>query len=170
MKKILIVGLTVLSLSISAFGAAASWDNGVSRNSLNKGPLVDGYYGALDIMTDDKRTPVSIGLGFDVNGFVTDKSGSGAGSGAYTMGITGKLGLNFEPLMSLPLVVQAGAGYGLFDIGVHTHTGPQYEASADIGLYRNLGIGAKYKLVPDIDFSGTKVDLESTIFYLNIRL
>lgn len=172
MKKF--ISIVSIAASILSSGAIAADSNhmsgasiGYSNNVINSENATGGGYFNFDVLLPVSATSgFYYGAGADINMMSTNMNGFGAGSSAYTLGATAKVGYSFNKNYNIPLQIKAGVGYGVFDIGNFDSWGMQYETSADFTLFSNVGIGIKYK-VANVEAAGHSFDVASTIGYIS---
>lgn len=126
---------------------------------------VGGFYNGVDLM-GTSSSGLGAGIGFDMNIWNPKTPDSiSEGTSIYTMGISTKLGYTFQNHYNIPLKLKAGIGYGLMDSMDHDGWGIQYEAGAEYLLYKNLGIGIKYKYA-QADMLSTTIKNDSVVYYI----
>lgn len=172
MKKVLST-VAITACLFSSVSIADGYDHmsggsiGYSSNTINSESPTSGGYLNFDYLVPVSPTSgFYYGGGVDTNMMGTNVNGFGAGSGAYTLGATAKIGYSFNKNYNVPLQLKAGVGYGVFDIGNFDSWGMQYETSADITLFSNIGIGVKYKIA-NVVAAGHSFDVASTIGYIS---
>lgn len=173
MKKFLST-LAIMACLFSSAAMAEGSDHmsgtsiGYSSNSIDSESSTGGGYLNFDFMIPLSSTSgFYYGGGLDSNVMGTNTDGFGAGDNAYTLGATAKIGYSFNKNYQIPLQIKAGIGYGVFDIAEFDSWGMQYETSADLTLFSNIGIGIKYK-VANAEAAGHSFDITSTIGYISL--
>ncbi len=168
--------LSTLAITASLFSSAAMADGsdhmsggsiGYSSNTIDSESSTGGGYLNFDFLIPASASSgFYYGGGVDINMMGTNVDGFGAGDSAYTLGATAKIGYSFNKNYHIPLQLKAGIGYGVFDIGNFDSWGMQYETSADLTLFSNVGIGVKYKIA-NVEAAGHSFDVASTIGYIS---
>jgi hypothetical protein len=170
LKKYLYIAVIVIGLSaykLSANDHMSGGSLGYTSNTIKSENPTNGGYINFDLMFPvSSSSAFYYGLGVDTNIMGTNTNGFGQGDGAYTMGATAKVGYSFSKDYNVPVQLKSGIGYGVFDIGDDDSWGMQYEASADVTLYANIGIGIKYKVV-NVEARGESFDLTSAMAYIS---
>lgn len=161
--------MTLVSSLMAAGGSLSSYQVGYSNNTISsrgiKEPKSGGVYNGIDFMSTNS-SGFGIGVGFDINYWHPDSmQGATGGYSAYTMGATAKVGYTLQNHYDIPLKLKAGVGYGVMDVTVHDGWGMQYEASAEYLLYKNLGLGIKYKS-SKTDMLDTTITNDAVVYYM----
>lgn len=141
---------------------------GYSSNSVQTGTSTaadaGGVYMNVDFMSVGS-SGFGLGAGFDLNAW------NGRGAGQYstttemTLAGTIKAGYTFQNQFNIPLKLKTGVGYGYMKNVIDSGWGLNYEMGGEFLLYKNLGLGAKYKYA-EADIMGTTVKNGSTIFFM----
>jgi hypothetical protein len=137
--------------------------NSVQANSITR-PDEAGVYVNVDFMGVNS-SGFGLGAGFDINAWNGSAYGHGGNSQEYTMAGTLKAGYTFQNQFNIPLKLKAGVGYGYMRNIVDSGWGMHYEGGGEFLIYKNLGLGAKYKYA-EADMMGTTIKNDSTIFFM----
>lgn len=149
-------------------GSLYSYQIGYSRNSVQSGNTgsadTAGAYMGIDFMKVG-NSGLGIGVGFDINALDGSGKGASGGSAEYTISANAKIGYTFQNRFNIPLKLKAGVGYGYMENVLDSGWGTHYEGGAEYLLYKNLGVGAKYKYA-EADMMGTTLKNDSVIYYM----
>lgn len=105
----------------------------------------DRLYFGFDLMIPSEK--LSFGIGLDFVGLNSGGTRDTNANGNYTLGLQGKIGYNMKGLTSLPVLLKAGAGYGVTQYYKNNSYGWQYTLNVEAKLYKWLGAGLGYKKI-----------------------
>lgn len=157
-KNILsLVALVVLSTNLIADGSV---EIGYSSNDVASDETKGGFYMGLDSLKNVRG--FLLGAGFNINTFEF------ANNSAYTMAVDALMGYTLKNSFDIPFSVKGGVGYGVthFETNADNDYAMQYSASLEYDIYKGWGLGVKYKTT-EVEFKNTKIDIDSTMIYLN---
>jgi len=150
MKSILITLATLLMLSTTAIadeskiGSVQLGANSTTSDLTNKSDT-NMYFGADAFIPLAFNEDVHLGIGFDVislGGATTNNS-----NGSYSSGLQLKAAYSLESFIKWKANIKAELGYGVTRLDTTNKWGAQYALSGEFQLYKNLGIGYKYKVI-----------------------
>lgn len=111
------------------------------KNTTHK--MHNSIYSGIDIFSKTNQYDIAYGIGFDITGLGT----TGQSSLNYTMASQLKLGYSFYYILQYPVHIKAELGYGATRFYDKNYWGSQYGISIDVRVYKDIGIGIKYKHV-----------------------
>ena len=133
----LFAGTAHHGMSNLEIGAGAAQYNGVTGSS----KLYMGGSLMAPIYQD-----IYVGVGADILS-IEGPASSNYSNGSYTLAAQLKLGYSLENLLNWGVHLKAEYGYGVTRFGDTNYTGSQYGFSIDSEIYKNFGVGYKYKSV-----------------------
>ena len=163
-KLALVVSMSTLVSASSLSGISF----GGSSTSFNSEDKRGGVYVGFDGFTEPAKG-FAIGIGGDVNTFKTQTNGLAKGNSAYTMGAQLKAGYTFKEEFDIPLRLKAGYGYGVSRIIDENAWGTQYDLAIEYSIYKNYGIGYKYKST-NADLNSKDINIKASMLYLSISV
>jgi hypothetical protein len=164
--KVMIAATTAALLTTSASAddlKLGSVQLGAASSSIGSGPSDTGGYFGADFFLPVTLDNIGVGVGFDMMR-IGDSIGSQGTSDSYTMGAQLKVAYSLKDIVRWNANIKAELGYGLTYLGNTDETGMQYGIGANVQVYKNFGVGYKYKVV-DTGIVGLD-DLEAHIGYL----
>jgi hypothetical protein len=172
---------TIVSLAVTAMMASGVMANdavkgmssvqfGAHKATHSNGDTLDtNLYIGFDLMMPLAfHENLYIGIGGDLLGLEGVIKNNGSYTDSYTMGGNIKIGYSLQKLVGWNINLKAEGGYGVTRLIDENYWGSQYSAGIDVGLYKSLAVGYKYKFV-NVK-SAIIPDYTSNIVYLQIAL
>ena len=151
MKKILMSLMVIVILGISNANAGENIfkqanEHGDSMSSVQMGYVVDGTMQVgIDAMTNTSDNAFSFGVGGEYVGIDVPRTAVQTYGSVYNLGAELKIGYNLDNILSIPVRLKAGVGYGVTRLDTINEWNAIYSASAETQLYKKVGVGIRYK-------------------------
>jgi hypothetical protein len=169
MKKITTVMLTATAAIALTTGAWAddlklgSVQLGAASSAVSSGPSDTGPYAGMDFFMPIVIDGVAVGVGFDIVGLGSSVTPQGS-LDSYTMGAQVKAAYSLKNLIHWNANIKGEVGYGVTRLNSLNESGVQYGVGVGVQVYKDFGIGYKYKVI-DTGFDGLD-DVKSHIGYV----
>jgi hypothetical protein len=136
---------------------------GAASSAVGSGPSDTGPYAGMDFFMPIVIDGLAVGVGADVVGLGSSMTPQGS-LNSYTMGAQIKAAYSLKNLIHWNANIKGEVGYGVTRLNSLNESGVQYGVGASVQIYKDFGIGYKYKII-DTGFAGLD-DVKSHIGYI----
>lgn len=153
MKKILMSLMVMVILGISNVNAGENIfkqpnTSADTMSSVQMGYVVDGTMQiGIDAMTNTSYSAFSFGIGGEYVGIDVPRTAVQTYGSVYNLGAELKIGYNLDNVLSIPVRLKAGVGYGVTRLDTVNEWDAIYSASVETQLYKKVGVGIRYKVL-----------------------